>query len=125
MNSYRAINNMKKGMEASENKNVKVTLELLQSMDYEDIAEKDKDDFQPQLVLNDEDINSQSEEDESVFNYLFPKGLKKKLHHEESASITNNKYADKVYKMKKKQKKNAVKADHTLGKSSKQPGQPS
>lgn len=42
-------------------------------MDYDDVAAgNDSDDFDPALVMNDEELNDNSEEDESVFNYLFP-----------------------------------------------------
>jgi len=72
LNSYRALDNLKRGLDPEEGKNTKVTLELLQQMDYEDVAANDSDDFKPDLIMNESDINDNSEEEESVFNYLFP-----------------------------------------------------
>ena len=105
---------MKNGLEPAENKNVNVTLELLQTMDYEDIAEKDKDDFRPELVMNDDEIHSGSDETESVFNYLFPNGLKKKHDKNKTKSISKNKYSAKVYELKKKNKLAAKTVNNSL-----------
>jgi hypothetical protein len=100
------INNLKVGEEVEANKNTKVTLELLQKMDFEDIDGDDSDNFRPSDVLLPEDQNSNSEEEESVFNYLFPDGLKKKHDKDNSRAIVGkNQFSEKVYNLKKKGKK--------------------
>lgn len=131
VNSYRVINNLKVGEEVEANKNTKVTLELLQKMDFEDIDGDDSDNFRPSDVLLPEDQNSNSEEEESVFNYLFPDGLKKKHDKDNSRAIVGkNQFSEKVYNLKKKGKKGRkrkgpVKGAGPMNGGKKQPMQPS
>jgi len=42
---------MKRGIDPEENKNTKVTLELLQKMDYKDLWTKEEDNFKPSDVI--------------------------------------------------------------------------
>ena len=52
-NSYRVLDNMRRGLDPNENKNTKVTLELLQKMDYKDLQTKDEDtNFKPSDVVS-------------------------------------------------------------------------
>lgn len=51
-NSYRVLDNLKRGLDPEENKNIKVTLDLLQKMDYKDLRTKDEEDnFKPSDVI--------------------------------------------------------------------------
>ena len=74
LNSYRVQNNLKQGMDPEENKNTKVTLDLLHNLEYNDI-QTGGDGFKPEDVLLPEDMNNNSDDEDSVFNYLFPQGL--------------------------------------------------
>lgn len=52
-NSYWVLDNMRWGLDPHENKNSKVTLELLQKMDYKDLQTKDDDtNFKPSDVIS-------------------------------------------------------------------------
>lgn len=111
MNSYRVLNNVKNGLDPEENRNTKVTLELLQQMEAEDMAQNDEDDFKPEDVLPPEsEYPGDSEDDESVFNYLFPDGLSKKKKGGDKKLIGKNKFSEKIYNMKKDQKKKGGKS---------------
>ena len=97
--SYLAHKNMADGLDPEENKNQKVTLELLQQMEIEDINTVGDEKFTPEDVLPPPEI--ETDDDESVFNYLFPQGLGKKKGKKERETITKNKYSEKIYNMKK------------------------
>jgi hypothetical protein len=106
------------GLDPEENKNQKVTLELLQQMEIDDINTVGDQKFLPEDVLPPPEIDT--DDDESVFNYLFPQGLGKKKKGKERESITKNKYSEKIYNMKKEKGAKSGKS-----KASKQPTQPS
>lgn len=103
-NSYWVLDNMRRGLDPNENKNTKVTLELLQKMDYKDLETKDdENNFKPSDVVSVKPTESESD-DGSVFNYLFPEGLEKKEKSStksKKALIGKNDLSEKLYNMKK------------------------
>ena len=89
-------------MDPEENKNTKVTLDLLHNLEYGDI-QTGGDGFKPEDVLLPEDMGDNSDDEDSVFNYLFPQGLKKGKGKDKGV-LSKNKYNEKVYNLKKKKK---------------------
>lgn len=76
-------------------------------MDYKDLQTKDdENNFKPSDVVSQKPAESESD-DESVFNYLFPEGLdkKEKSSVKSKALIGKNDFSEKVYNLKKEQKK--------------------
>ena len=89
-------------MDPEENKNTKVTLDLLHNLEYNDI-QTGGDGFKPEDVLLPEDMNNNSDDEDSVFNYLFPQGLSWGKGKDKGV-LSKNKYNEKVYNLKKKKK---------------------
>jgi hypothetical protein len=108
-NSYRVLENMKRGLDPEANKNTKVTMELLQKMDYKDLKTNDDDNFKPTDVIAQSEPGEDSpSDDDSVFDYLFPdkhdKKEEKKLK-SNKAVVGKNEFSEKVYNLKKEAKK--------------------
>ena len=74
-------------------------------MEYDDIALHDDEDFKPEDVLAPGEDGSATEDEESVFNFLFPEGVHKKKKKGGKALINaKNQFSEKVYNLKKEKK---------------------